>query len=254
MLNSLLTKTQKTSTAAIATTLRLADVEEHQKDRESLRAWERTIKDVIRHFSRFLSETTSQDVTAQLLKLEPTSEDGAVEGLGGSTAVVSALHLYVNTPNCVSGCVMLAVQLEFAKFLTRLTTHMTTEIPEESVQTEISDFHQVNNVLGYSLASAVAELCRTRSQFSPPVILMDTAKAIVEIARMEMSGRQDDSQFLIGTVGVAANKSHCEGTFALCCPASLLEESKAGGNAEPISRQMALCSPAPKSSLPRRFS
>lgn len=253
MLNSFLGNAQKTSTVTIAKPLRLTAVEEHQIDRESLKVWERTIKDVIRHFSRILSGMTSQDVKAELLKLEPTLEDGAIERLGGSTAVVSALHLYVNTPNCVSGCVMLALQLEFARLLTRLATCTTTEIPEESAQTEVTDFHRVSNMLGYSLASAVAELCRARSQFSPPVILMDTARAIVEIARMEMSGRQDDSQFLVGTVGVAAHKSYFEGIFALYCPVSLLEESKTGSSAEQFNRQMALRFPTSKSSLPRRF-
>lgn len=253
MLNNFLANATETGTATITKLLRLTAVEEHQIDHESLKAWERTIKDVIKHFSRLLSGMTSQDIKAQLLKLEPTSEDGAVERLGGSTAVVSALYLHVNTPNCVSGCVMLALQLEFARFLTRLTTYMTTEIPEEYVHTEVSDFHQVSNMLGYSLASAVAELCRARSQFSPPVILMDTARTIVEIARMEMSSRQGDSQFLVGAIGIPANKSHFEGTFALCCPASLLKESKAGSSAEPSSRQVALRFPTSKSSLPRRF-
>lgn len=241
MMNSFLVNAQRTGTITIAKPLRLTTVEEHQIDHESLKTWERIIKDVTRYFSRFLSGMTGKDVTAQLLKLEPTSEEGAIERLGGSAATASALYLYANAPNCVSGCIMLALHLEFTKLLTR---HMRTQVLEESVQAEVPDPHQASNVLGYSLASAVTELCSARSQLSPPVIMIDTVRTIVEIARKETSGRQDNSQFLVGVTGITVSSNHFKGTFVLCCPASLLGEYRTASSAEPTSKHTALHVPA----------
>lgn len=252
MLNNFFVNTHRTGVATTVKPLRPTTAEERQIDRENLKTWERVIEDVIRHSSQILHGMTRQDVTTRLLRLEPTSEDDAIDRLGGPTATVSALYLYLNVPNCTSGCIMLALQLEFTRFLTKLTRHMAIDTSEEPAQTEVSDSYQISNVLGYSLTSAVAELCCARSQYSPPVIILDTAQTIMELVQTEISGRHDNIQFLVGVIGITASESYFEGTFALCYPSSLLEESRTDSNAEPFSKRTVLRVPTSDNLLPRR--
>ncbi len=239
MLSKFFASMQRTGAGSPVKPLRLTAVEEDLTDHESLKTWERIIKDTIEHSSRRLLRMTPQDTAARLLKLEPTEEDVATKRLGGPTATVSALYMYLNAPNCTSGCIALAFQLEFVSFLSGLTRYMAINTSEAPVQDQGYDFWQVSTMLGYSLASVGAELC-TRPQYSPPVIIIDTVRAFLELARAEMPEIQNDSQFLTGVVGITANNKNFEGTFVLHYPASLLGELSRNSNAEPLQKRTAL--------------
>ncbi len=247
MLANFFVNTQKTGGASAVKPLRLTVVEEDQTYYESLKTWEGVIKVTIERVSRLLPRMSSHDVKAQLLKLEQTSEDSTVNRLGGPQATVSALYLYLNTPNCNGSYIVLAIHLELASFLARLTRHTTTGIPVGA------DLHQISDLLGCSIASAVAELYCTIPQHLPPVIIIDTTQTIIQLARTEMSGAKYNCQFLVGTVGITTGKSYFEGTFALCCPSSLPEEFRADSNSELLGKRTALRVPAFNDPLPRRF-
>ncbi len=240
MLSSLFAKTQKAAVTSAVRPLRLTTIEEDPADRESFNSWEQVIKGTIEHASRFLLGMAQRDVTARLLRLEPTPEEVATDRLGGPTAPVSALYLHLNTPSCTGSCVALALQLEFVSFLSRLTRQVAMDTSDAPSQGDSDHFQQVSTMLGYSLTFAAAELCCARPQYSPPVIIIGTARTFVDLARIEMPEGKNDSQFLTGVIGITAGKDYFEGTFALYCPSSVLEWPNMNSNAQPSHKWTAL--------------
>lgn len=189
------------------------------KEQEEMRLWEELMKKGMTNSISGLSQMVGKDFQINSITIRKVPAKDMPYVLGGPEHMV--IGVYITFSGASNGHILLAHQPDFAyKVLDMLMGNPpgTTTSLDEMTQSALGE---MGNITGTFFLNAVADSLGVFLNPSPPVVLLDMAGAILDIALAEILAERDDVFIAETSFGVADHT--VQGTFLIMPNASFME-------------------------------
>lgn len=208
-------------------------------NQDELKTWEKVLKRTIDRSVQSLLGTNPSEITVSLSQPGLSSKTNAVDWLGGSTKMVTGLYLNIFKPS--SWYIALAFQLALTSSLSKLIISEAT-CNETSFESEDLLSYKFGNAIGRALVTTIAEFYHTFLNYKLPVIIIDNAQSVMQIAQTEVLD-QRCGDLLIGNIGITLTSgNYIKSPIILAC-SSTLEELAIGCSTNQSDRKTCVIAP-----------
>lgn len=223
-------------------------LENSRVEQDDPKTWERIVKKTIDYSVQSLTGKSPKKIEVSLSELELPSERNAIDWLGGPTEIVTGLCLNISNHNVHR--LTFVFQPVLLGYLGNFAAHTTDSINKSSVHPEEAISFEFANLIGHSLATAIAELYHTPLSCSLPIAIIDNAQTVLQITWAEVFDQKGDSWLLTGDLDIIMNDNSTKSPIILAC-SSPLAEIVAENNSS-LLKKRTLYTSIPGNSLPAR--
>jgi chemotaxis protein CheC len=184
-----------------------------------MQAWDRLAATGITNAMVGLSQTVGREVKANSINVKHVLAKNMPDVLGGRDAPV--VGIYLTFAGAAEGHIMIVNRSEAAYAMSGILTGSNSDISKSSGEMEHLALSEMGNTMGATFLSTVTDTKNLTFRLSPPAVLLDSARAILDIALAEILQEHDD--ILVVETILGASERTVPGTFLIMSPPGFLQ-------------------------------